>query len=317
MTVFATTRGITPSSARFTPIVRSVPRIHVRDVESTEWYYEHATHPFVVEGVDTGVGNLRLHDIAASVAGPTLRVWDWALAQPAYVDVPVGEVVDLVRQGDSKANVVDHPIGDTPLAERVKVPLFLDSNWFYGEDGYDAYSRQLLVTAAGAYTPAHVDGCFQGWMHLLEGRKLWRYWSPEVRPLLLDVARKRFIDPVPPTIEVWEAEQLPGDTLCWPAGWVHQVRTTAPSLGVGGSVVNPRQIEGHVEWWLIERSLGIQGRLPLKRWLEEKVGPELGTELMFRCGAQYAVIEEWERKFAPAEDRFGLPADEWAKSEES
>lgn len=254
----------------------------------SEFYAASEGQPVVVTGVT--MPDVGLTDVARGIAGAELRVWQWA--SRTYAMHPAEAVVADARARAGGRNVIDHPIRGTELADLAPTPSFLRTNWIVEWPEYAEFERQVIVSPGGAYTPPHLDGCYQGWQYLAEGAKRWRLYSPAVRPL----ARKTFTDPGDAVDHV-SIEQAPGDLVFFPAGWVHSVATDEPSLGLAGSLINQYQIDASMDWWLIEKTLGMAGRLDLParaaRWLDDH--PDEEADLVAGALARHA---EWAKELS-------------------
>jgi hypothetical protein len=261
-----------------------VRRCDVAEVSTLETFFAAAREPLVVRGLDVGVEGLGFEDVARGLAGDTIRVWDWDVE--GYVDVPAAEAVDRVRAGDPTCNAVDHPVGDAPLGALMRTPFFAEPNWLAEIPAFADFRLQCQVSPAGAYTRLHNDGCPTGWVYLLEGKKDWRLYGPDVRPLFYDVNFGTWNRPAV-AVEPVEATLRPGDLLLVPSGWVHEVATPAPTLAVGGSFLNRWQIVEGTEWWLTEHAAGDPGRLDLTAELDARLP---GDE---RIAAARALIDRW------------------------
>src|SRR5690606_755935 len=112
----------------------------------------------------------------------------------ACVHVLAADLVAQLRQGEARYHVVDHPVNNSPLATTFDVPLFLRQNWFLNSgSNADGYEKSLICSAAGSFTPIHVDAYgMQGWMYLLYGKKQWELYHPRDIPLLFDDVFKEF-----------------------------------------------------------------------------------------------------------------------------
>jgi hypothetical protein len=230
----------------------------------------------------TGFGaSLRFADVAAGGAGADVRVWDWSLDD--YVMVPCAEAVERVLAGDEWCKVIDQPLGGQPLGARLAPPAPLRSNWLSEMPEFADFAVQVVMTPAGAQTPAHTDGCYQGWATLCEGRKDWSLWSPRVRDSFY--VDGRFVDPPPPTKTI---RQLPGETVYFPAGWVHEVVTAEASISLAGSVLNEYDIVESVRWWHVERE---GARLDLPAVVAARLG---GTRDEAAIRRALSMIEAWE-----------------------
>jgi len=282
--------------------VRSVDAAEIRGAD--HFYAAFAAEPLKITGVLAGteLARIGLAELARAVTGP-LETYD--PESDAERTIAAEEVFAALQRGGPGPNIVDHSLVGTGLAEALVLPRFLRRDWFVRIAGFERMQKNLICSPAGSFTPLHIDAYgMQGWLYLAGGRKRWTLYAPSQVPLLYDVALRQFLDarawdrerlPLAPLAEAYEATQEAGELIYFPAGWPHQVATEGASWGFGGSLLNAEQIDAHVQVWLWERTLGLQGDLDLAAEMV-RLAAEDGTEaLLVRALAAVAV---WERRRA-------------------
>ena len=241
----------------------------------------HAATPVIVRGVyppSHPLARLDLDQAAALLGDVPVQVYDGETQDS--LEVQASALFADMKAGVVRYNVVDHTLVGTAFGAIFEAPDFFGQNWFLGPPAHlDRMARSLVLTAAGTFTPLHLDAYgMQGWMYLVTGRKLWELYPPSEALSLWDPLAKTFYDPTKHRPEAfpalahaarWVGAAAAGDLMYVPAGWVHQVETTEASLGVGGSVLNDHQIVEHVRCWLWERTMDLQGPLDLEKLLLE------------------------------------------------
>lgn len=292
------------------PRRRPVRTVDAAEIQSPDHFYAaFAGEPLRITGAIDPASRLHavpLADLAAAVSGP-LESYD--PASDHAVTIPAESVFAALAAGQGGPNIVDHSLVGTPLADELPLPHFLGRDWFVRIPGFEHMQKNLVCSPAGSFTPLHIDAYgMQGWLYLAGGRKRWTLYAPRHVPLLYDVALRQFLDarawdrerlPLAELAEAYQTTQRPGDLLYFPAGWPHQVTTDAPSWGFGGSLLNAEQIDAHVQCWLWERTLGLQGGMDLAAELR-RLAPELppGSPARPRVARSEHLIMQWERRTA-------------------
>jgi hypothetical protein len=282
--------------------VRCVDAAEIRDVD--HFYAAFAGEPLRITGALAGtrLARVGLAELAGAVSG-ALESYDPESDEERTIAAE--EVFAALLGGGPGPNIVDHSLVGTALAEALVLPEFLTRDWFVRIAGFERMQKNLVCSPAGSFTPLHIDAYgMQGWLYLAGGRKRWTLYAPSQVPLLYDVAMRRFLDarawdrerlPLAPLAEAYEATQEAGELIYFPAGWPHQVATEGASWGFGGSLLNAEQIEAHVQVWLWERTLGLQGEMDLAAEIVRLASDEPARAGVVRA---QAMIAAWERRRA-------------------
>ena len=249
-----------------------VRRVQVSDFggDMERFYRDFAQTPVIVTGVyenDEFLSSLTLSKVESDFGNQIIHGYQRKNDAGGRIreEIPADVFFRDLKQGASKYYVFDHAVSESPFAGKVRIPLFLDSNWLD-----ESYGFNLTLSGKGSFTPMHEDGSGeQAWMYLVVGEKHWTIYSPKCRPLVWDSLFKNFYNPRRsdpqsyPFLSCAEAEKLTavakgGDLIFLPPGWLHQVETTEDSFGLGGNIVNEFQAYESVRTGLNEKSHAIR-----------------------------------------------------------
>lgn len=275
-------------SARKTPIpVRAIDATSLPP-GLTPFYEQFACEPLIVRGAfdaNDPLNALTLAGIGRLLADTPVHVYTSGAGDST--DVPASEVLKGMTGEGTPRNVIDFYIADHALGKLIDVPWFLAHNWFIGPPaGRQEVEKSLILSPAGSFTSLHLDAYgMQGWMYLIEGEKIWRFYRP---------ASGEFRHP-DDAADRFEGVIRGGDLMYFPAGWMHDVRTTKTSYGVGGALLNDFQIEEHMRCWLWERAHGFAGSMDLKRVILEMPAARYADPCgHIRARRAITLCEKWE-----------------------
>jgi hypothetical protein len=147
---------------------------------------------------------------------------------------------------------VEHP----DLMDDFAPPYFFDNIYEELPAEYQAWYRRvfgyLFVGPKGTVTPLHVDIYMtHAWLTQIVGRKHMILFSPADAANIYDGA----IDPLNPDLgryplaanaTAYEAVLEPGETILFPAGWYHYVRSLDPSISLSFNGVNHTNFVQHI-----------------------------------------------------------------------
>ncbi|MFN8522126.1 MAG: cupin-like domain-containing protein [Chloroflexota bacterium] len=258
--------------------------------DADTFFQDYGHEPVVIRGLHSPIAM----ESTASVEGVArlfsgLTIWAVDRETQAHVEVPSADFFAGFAAGDTRYNVVDHPVEDSPFGESFRIPWFLDANWLSDEPRLG--EKCLVATAAGSYTPLHVDSYgFSGWMYLMTGCKEWQFFPPRCRGALYDPLFKDYYDPRGaeyagalvshadrfPLASLVQREALsytlrPGELVLFPGGWMHRVYTPESSLGVGGNVLNAHLAPSAMHWWLVDSSMSYAGSFNLAGFMRDRL----------------------------------------------
>lgn len=266
------------------------------------FYEQFAREPLIVRGAfdaNEPLNALTLAEIGRLMADTPVHVYTSGAGDST--DVPASEVLKGMTGEGAPCNVIDCYIADHALGKLFDVPWFLAHNWFIGPPaGRDEVEKSLILSPAGSFTSLHLDAyAMQGWMYLIEGEKIWRFYRPADALRAFDTASGEFRHPDDAT-DYFEGAIRGGDLIYFPSGWIHEVRTTKTSYGVGGALLNDFQIEEHMRGWLWERAHGFAGAMALKRVIREMPAQRYADPCgHIRARRAIALCEKWEAQNQP------------------
>lgn len=271
------------SAAQFS-FAQEIRRVDISEFDGDQerFYREYADAPVIVTGVYRGdvlLNSLTLEKISESFRGRTLFGYQRKNDANGRIreEFPSEVFFEDFTKGATDYYVFDHAVADTPFADQLKIPAFLDGNWLG-----DHYGFNITISGAGSFTPFHEDGSGeQAWMYLVTGEKQWTIYPPKCRPLLWDSFFKDFYSPRRshaarfPFLDCARAHEITataraGDLIFIPPGWIHQVLTTEPSFGLGGNIFNEFMAFSSTETALNEKSHALRHDFDLFELLAEK-----------------------------------------------
>ncbi|MSP21007.1 MAG: hypothetical protein EXQ93_05715 [Alphaproteobacteria bacterium] len=254
---------------------RGRPVRRISHAEAEQAVADYIGEPVVVEGLAPLAPLPPLEHVSALLTGRTLSCIDTRTND--YTDVPAAELWRGIAAGERLYNIIDSSLVGTEVERRATLPAFLRNNWLgagWAGSAEDLrvrkYAFSLVATAAGAFTPLHVNGrCFSGWMHLTAGLKHWWTYPPAARAIAL-ADHERPSDPRTATADT--AAPLTttlrgGELIFVPAGWLHSVETPVLSYGFGGSYVHATTVGAALNSWRADVADGFPPTLDLPAFL--------------------------------------------------
>ena len=253
-----------------TPAGHTEPVPRVAAGELTPQRLEALATPLVVEDWQTPPRELPTAALAAWL-GET-RLWVYARnVGDAWQEWQAAQFLDAFGRDDADPglNVVDVYLPEPRFDAVFPVHPALDAANLLIRDARTAhYRRSVVLTAAGAYTPMHVDsyGC-GGWMYLISGEKHWELVDASEAARLWDPHKGDWADPRangwPADVPSWTATLRAGEMMICPPGFVHRVATPSRCVGFGGAYLTAAHSRRALAIWRREQDLGVAGPLAL------------------------------------------------------